>query len=135
MTDNTDRIDYKDVVQAAERINNVVLPLTLATVDPGTFGDAGVVLALEFMQHTGSFKARGAANFTAAHIEDGTMPDVGVVIASGGNAGLACAWAAQQHGVPATVFLPTNAPAVKVNRLTAYGATVRLTGTEYQHAA
>ncbi|BCK66915.1 hypothetical protein Srufu_008680 [Streptomyces libani subsp. rufus] len=133
-TDRTDHIDYKDVVHAAERINGKVRPVTLTPVDSGTFSAGEVWLALEFMQHTGSFKARGALNFTAAHIEDGTMPDAGVVIASGGNAGLACAWAAAQHQVPATVFLPQNAPAVKVSRLTALGAEVRLTGTEYHHA-
>ncbi|MGW2634276.1 serine/threonine dehydratase [Streptomyces chattanoogensis] len=131
----TDHLDHKDIVQAAERIRGNVRPLALAPVDPGTFGEARVWLALEFMQHTGSFKARGALNFTAAHIDDGTMPKAGVVIASGGNAGLACAWAAGHYGVDATVFLPETAPAVKVDRLQAYGATVKLTGTEYHHAA
>jgi threonine dehydratase len=131
----SDHIDYKDIVQAAHRIRGTVRPLTLAPVDPGVFGDSTVWLAMEFMQHTGSFKARGALNFTAAHIDDRTMPKAGVVIASGGNAGLACAWAAKQYGIQATVFLPTTAPAVKVQRLREYGATVNLTGTEYHHAA
>ncbi|BDM69860.1 serine/threonine dehydratase [Streptomyces nigrescens] len=131
----TDHLDHKDVLQAAERIRGTVRPLALAPVDPGAFGEAEVWLALEFMQHTGSFKARGAANFTAAHIDERTMPEAGVVIASGGNAGLACAWAAARCGVEATVFLPETAPAVKVDRLRAYGATVKLTGTEYHHAA
>nr|WP_066929556.1 threonine/serine dehydratase [Streptomyces sp. NBRC 110611] len=131
----TDHIDYKDVVQAAERIRGKVRPVTLAPADPGAFGEADVWLVLEHMQHTGSFKARGAYNFTAAHLENGTMPKSGVVIASGGNAGLACAWAASQHGIPATVFLPETAPSVKVNRLQAYGATVNLTGNAYHHAA
>jgi len=90
--------------------------------------------ALEFLQHTGSFKARGARNFLAAHAEAGTLPDAGVTIASGGNAGLACAWAARQQGVRATVFLPTTAPPVKVARLRGYGAEVRLVGREYAEA-
>lgn len=132
----SDHIDYKDVVLAAHRIRGSVRPLTVAPVDPGAFGDeSAVFLALEFMQHTGSFKARGALNFTAAHVDGRTMPKAGVVIASGGNAGLACAWAASQYDVPATVFLPKTAPAVKVKRLRAYGATVELVGTEYHHAA
>ncbi|UQA97484.1 threonine/serine dehydratase [Streptomyces halobius] len=131
----TDRIDYKDVTAAAERISGHVRPLALAPVDPDAFGGASGWMGMEFMQHTGSFKARGALNFTAAHIEDSTMPDAGVVIASGGNAGLACAWAADRHQVPATVFLPQTAPAVKVDRLRAFGAEVRLTGSEYHHAA
>src|SRR5699024_12836066 len=85
---------------------------------------AGLHFALEFMQHTGTFTARGAQNFSRAHLEEGTFPGAGVTIASGGNAGLACAWAAREAGVPATVFLPTTAPMVKVERLRSYGATV-----------
>lgn len=57
-----------------------------------------------------------------------------MTIASGGNAGLACAWAAREQGVPATVFLPVNAPQVKVRRLRGYGADVRLIGSEYAEA-
>lgn len=63
---------------------------------------------------TGSFKAGGTVNFLRAHREAGTLPEVRVTIASGGNAGLACAWAAREHGVRATVFLPETAPSVTV---------------------
>lgn len=87
-----------------------------------------VWLAQEFMQHTGSFKARGAQNFLQAHRDAGALPGTGATIASGGNAGLACAWAAQQQGVQADVFPPATAPRVKVARLRSYGAEVRLTG-------
>ncbi|MBE9498587.1 pyridoxal-phosphate dependent enzyme [Streptomyces sp. GKU 257-1] len=87
------------------------------------------------MQHTGSFKARGALNFLLAHREREELPAAGVTLASGGNAGLACAWAARGLDVPATVFLPETAPQVKVERLRAYGADVRLVGTEYADAA
>ncbi|MFJ8648951.1 pyridoxal-phosphate dependent enzyme [Streptomyces sp. NPDC093546] len=93
-----------------------------------------VRLALEFMQHTGSSKARGAQNFIQAHRDAGTLPDAGITIASGRNAGLACAWAARQQGVRATVFLPTTVPPVKAARLRDYGADVRLVGTEYAEA-
>ncbi|MFD0351701.1 pyridoxal-phosphate dependent enzyme [Kitasatospora aburaviensis] len=86
------------------------------------------------MQHTGSFKARGAQNFIEAHRDAGTLPEAGVTIASGGNAGLACAWAAQKQGITATVFLPETAPAVKVAKLRGYGADVRLVGAEYAEA-
>ncbi|MFJ9461369.1 threonine/serine dehydratase [Kitasatospora sp. NPDC101447] len=141
------QLDYGDVKAAAERISGRVRPVALAQVDQGAIRTAHrdplddrptdqcqVWLGLEFMQHTGSFKARGAQNFLLGHAEAGTLPDTGITIASGGNAGLACAWAAQQHGVPATVFLPTTAPAVKVDKLRAYGADVRLVGTEYAEA-
>ncbi|MEV7599764.1 serine/threonine dehydratase [Kitasatospora sp. NPDC089797] len=121
-------LSYGDVKAAADRIAGTVRPVTLAETGPGRW------LALELMQHTGSFKARGLQNFLQAHREAGTLPDTGVTIASGGNAGLACAWAARQQGVRATVFVPTTAPAVKVAKLRGYGAEVRQTGSEYAEA-
>ncbi|MEV6553220.1 threonine/serine dehydratase [Streptomyces sp. NPDC051597] len=138
------QLTYGDVKAAADRIAGRVRPVVLSPADPGEFlggpggdrarEDCEVWLALEFLQHTGSFKARGAQNFLQAHREAGSLPGAGVTIASGGNAGLACAWAAGQQGVPATVFLPATAPAVKVARLRGFGAEVRLVGTEYADA-
>ncbi|MGW1895114.1 threonine/serine dehydratase [Streptomyces sp. NPDC002004] len=138
---------YGDIKAAGTRIAGRVRPVTLTPLDPGAIRTGHreplddrpeqpceVWLALEFMQHTGSFKARGAQNFLQAHRDAGTLPDAGVTIASGGNAGLACAWAAQQQGIPATVFLPETAPAVKIAGLRSYGADVRLTGSEYAEA-
>ncbi|WP_433201009.1 threonine/serine dehydratase [Nocardia sp. CA-107356] len=130
-------LTYGDVKAASDRITGHVRPVALAPGDavPTIGSDPYELwLALEFMQHTGSFKARGAQNFIQAHRDAGTLPDAGVTIASGGNAGLACAWAARGQGVRATVFLPTTAPAVKVERLRSYGAQVRLVGTEYADA-
>ncbi|MFD0278060.1 threonine/serine dehydratase [Kitasatospora sp. NPDC127111] len=141
------QLTYGDIKAATARIAGRVRPVALSQVDPGTIRTAHrdplddrsgqsceVWLAMEFMQHTGSFKARGAQNFLQAHRDAGTLPDAGVTIASGGNAGLACAWAARQQGVRATVFLPTTAPAVKVAKLRGYGAEVRLVGSEYADA-
>jgi threonine dehydratase len=59
---------------------------------------------------------------------------VGVVAASGGNAGLAVAYAAAQVGVPAEIWVPTGAPPVKVAKLRALGATVVPHGSEYAEA-
>jgi threonine dehydratase len=130
----TGLIGLADVTAAAARIRGRVRRVALSPVDPGTFGTSPVLLAYEFTQHTGSFKARGAANLAAFHVEAATMPEAGVTIASGGNAGLACAWAAKATGTVATVFVPTNAPAFKVAKLRGYGATVRQVGTEYADA-
>ncbi|MDH6118414.1 serine/threonine dehydratase [Kitasatospora sp. GAS204B] len=127
-------LSYDDVKAAAERIDGVTRPVPVIPVQLGPVASAEIYLALDFMQHSGSFKDRGAANFAAAHLADGAMPAAGVVIASGGNAGLACAWAAARHGVPATVFVPRTAPRVKVARLRALGAEVRQVGTEYAQA-
>ncbi|MFG2696434.1 serine/threonine dehydratase [Kitasatospora sp. NPDC048407] len=127
------QLTYGDIKAAGDRIAGRVRPVAVAPLDvPGVGGE--VWAALELLQHTGSFKARGAQNFLQAHREAGTLPDPGVTIASGGNAGLACAWAAQQQGVRATVFVPENAPAVKVARLRGYGAEVRQVGREYAEA-
>ncbi|MFF1508552.1 threonine/serine dehydratase [Streptomyces sp. NPDC058326] len=126
-------LTYADVTTAAHRIAGHVRPVTVTRTDPGS-EPYELHLALELMQHTGSFKARGARNFLLAHGEEGTLPAAGVTIASGGNAGLACAWAALRQGVRATVFLPTTAPRVKVDKLLGHGADVRLVGTEYAEA-
>lgn len=62
------------------------------------------------------------------------MPAEGVIAASGGNAGLAVAYAARMLQVPAEVYVPTSAPAVKVAKLAALGATVVQVGNEYAEA-
>ncbi|BCW47192.1 threonine/serine dehydratase [Arthrobacter sp. StoSoilB5] len=89
----------------------------------------------EYMQHTGTFKARGAFNRLLTARENGELnPEIGIVVASGGNAGLANAYAASKLGVPATVFVPEAAPANKVHKLFASGARVVQGGTEYAEA-
>ncbi|WP_431971062.1 threonine/serine dehydratase [Nocardia sp. bgisy134] len=127
-------LSYADIKAAAERISGRVRPVTIAPADPPDKGSARLWLALEFLQHTGTFKARGAQNFLQAHREAGSLPDRGVTIASGGNAGMACAWAARNQNVPATVFVPATAPPVKIDKLRGYGADVRLVGEQYADA-
>ncbi|WP_068069261.1 threonine/serine dehydratase [Nocardia xishanensis] len=127
-------LSYADIEAAAERIAGRVRPVTIAPADQPDDGSPQQWLALEFLQHTGSFKARGAQNFLRAHREAGSMPERGVTIASGGNAGMACAWAARSQQVPATVFLPATAPPVKIDKLRGYGADVRLVGEQYADA-
>ncbi|MBR7826751.1 threonine/serine dehydratase [Actinospica sp. MGRD01-02] len=123
-----------DVKAAQDRIAGRVRPLAVAPADTDLHPGRRVTFALEYMQHTGSFKARGAANLAGFHLRGGTMPEAGIAIASGGNAGLACAWAARATQTRATVFVPETAPAFKVAKLRGYGADVRLVGTEYAHA-
>ena len=128
------QLSYGDIKAAADRIGGRVRPVAIAPFGSGAPQDCQLWFALEYMQYTGSFKARGAINFLQAHAEAGTLPAAGVTIASGGNAGLACAWAAHRQGVRATVFVPETAPVMKVAKLRAYGADVRLVGTEYAEA-
>lgn len=126
-------ITRTDVEAARERIAGRVRRTPHLAMDAG-FGGAGW-FKLEHLQHTGTFKARGAFNRILGAAEDGSLdPKVGVVVASGGNAGLANAFAAAALGVPATVFVPENAPKVKVEKLRTYGAQVVLRGTEYAMA-
>ncbi|WP_328452644.1 threonine/serine dehydratase [Amycolatopsis sp. NBC_00438] len=117
-------ISTSDVEQAATRIRGRVRRTPV-------FADDGVWFKLEQLQHTGSFKARGAFNRIIAA---GALSAAGVVAASGGNAGLAVAYAAREFAVPARVFVPATAPAVKVAKLHALGAAVELAGDKYQDA-
>jgi threonine dehydratase len=124
-----------DVEAAAKRIaGRVRRTPVLQPDDPDVTAPmtAPIWVKCEWMQHTGSFKARGAFNRVLAADEAGELdPKIGVVAASGGNAGLAIAYAAARIGVPAEIWVPTTAPAVKVARLRALGATVVGHGEEY----
>jgi threonine dehydratase len=93
-----------------------------------------VIFKLEYLQHAGSFKTRGMLNQILAGAERGALPEAGIIAASGGNAGLAAAYAARELGVPAEVYVPLNAPAVKVAKLTKLGARVVQIGSEYAEA-
>ncbi|MGO4804882.1 threonine/serine dehydratase [Arthrobacter sp. 2MCAF15] len=125
-------INRSDVLQAGSRISGYVRRTPLLR---GGTAEAPLWFKCEFLQHTGVFKARGAFNRQLAARERGELdPGLGVVVASGGNAGLANAYAAAALGVPATVFVPETAPRVKVERLRAYNATVRQVGSEYAEA-
>ncbi len=87
-----------------------------------------VSFKLEFLQHTGSFKARGAFS----SLVDQTLPLVGIAAASGGNHGAAVAFAARQFGIKAKIFVPRTAPKSKVDRIVSYGADIVQVGETYQ---
>lgn len=124
-----------DVEAAANRIGHLVrhTPATSVTLDDSC-GSTQVWLKLEHLQHTGSFKARGALNRLLSAAERGQIGPAGVVVASGGNAGLAFAFAARQAGTTARIFVPVTAPAFKVNKLKALGAEVVQVGERYHDA-
>src|SRR5579864_6794082 len=87
-------------------------------------------LKLELLQHTGSFKPRGA--FTNLLTRD--VPPAGVVAASGGNHGAAVAYAAMKLGKPARIFVPTVCSQAKLDRIRSYGADLVVTGDRYADA-
>jgi threonine dehydratase len=90
-----------------------------------------VWLKLEQLQHSGSFKARGMFN----RMLSCDVPEVGVTIASGGNAGIATAYAAKVLGHKAEIFVPEVSSAAKRAKLKALGATVHVRGKAYADAA
>lgn len=89
-----------------------------------------VALKLEQLQHSGSFKTRGAFN----HLLSRRTPEAGVVAASGGNHGVAVAFASQRLGKPARIFVPTVASQSKQDRIRQYGAELVITGDRYADA-
>lgn len=94
------------------------------------FDSAPLIFKLELLQHSGSFKARGAfANLLLRKI-----PEAGVVAASGGNHGAAVAFAAMKLGIPAKIFVPTVASPEKIDRIRGYGAELVVTGERYSDA-
>jgi len=123
-------ITRDDVLAARERIAGRVRWTPL--LRPA--GRDRVWLKCEHLQHCGVFKTRGAFNRQLAAVERGEVGEAGIVVASGGNAGLAQAFAARELGIRATVFVPEAAPEVKVQRIRGYGAEVRRVGTEYAMA-
>jgi threonine dehydratase len=89
-----------------------------------------VWLKAETLQRTGSFKIRGAYNKISSLADRDGGP--GVVAASAGNHGQAVAWAAREVGVPATIFVPQDAPMAKVEAARSYGARVEMTGARFE---
>lgn len=89
-----------------------------------------LAIKLELLQHSGSFKARGA--FTNLLTRE--IPRAGVAAASGGNHGAAVAYAAMRLGVRAKIFVPTISSPAKLQRLRDYGADLVVTGERYADA-
>ena len=117
-----------DVARAAELVRGRVRRTPVLEVDvPGC---PAVVLKLELLQHTGSFKPRGAF---ATVLSAPLRPDL-LVAASGGNHGLAVAHVGRELGIPARIVVPGTAPEIKVRRLRALGADVVPGGTTYAAA-
>jgi threonine dehydratase len=129
---NADSISPERIVEAHARLQGHVRRTPLLEVDGADVGLPGVpiVFKLEFLQHAGSFKARGA--FT--HLLTRAVPAAGVVAASGGNHGLAVAFAAMRTGTPASIFVPGVCAPVKMEQIRACGARLHIVGERYADA-
>lgn len=126
-----------DVEQAARRISTSIRFTPTLTVKLSECRQIGgsrlslepnsVVLKLEYLQHSGSFKARGAFHNLLVQ----KIPQVGVVAASGGNHGAAVAFVAQQLSVPAHIFVPEVSAMAKRERIEQFGAKLAIAGQRY----
>jgi threonine dehydratase len=125
-------IDRDRIASAYETIRPHIRRTPVVEVEGSDFGLNGIrlVLKLELLQHSGSFKARGAfANLLLRQI-----PAAGVVAASGGNHGAAVAFAAMKLKKPARIFVPEVASPTKLERIREYGADLVVTGERYADA-
>jgi threonine dehydratase len=125
-------LDPDSIRAAARRIAPHIRRTPVVEVDGADFGVASVrlVFKLEFLQHAGSFKTRGAFN----NLLTRDIPPVGVVAASGGNHGAAVAYAAMKTRHPATIFVPSVASPAKIEQIRGYGARLEIAGERYNDA-
>jgi len=124
-------ISRTEIQDAGRRIATHVRRTPVIALEERAFGiDAKIFFKLEYFQHTGSFKPRGAFNCMLTS----SIPAAGVIAASGGNHGAAVAYAAHKLGHRAEIFVPAITPANKLERLRDYGADVNITGNNYAEA-
>jgi threonine dehydratase len=125
-------IARREIEAAYELICPHLRRTPILTLDGRDFGldVETLVLKLELFQHSGSFKARGA--FANLLMRD--IPGTGVVAASGGNHGVAVAFAARKLGIPAKIFVPVVSSPSKIERIRSYGAELVVGGERYADA-
>jgi|SRR5207302_1578885 len=128
-----ERAITRDAITAAYRLMRPHIRRTPVVEANGSdFGMEPVALTfkLELLQHAGAFKTRGAF----ANLLMRKVPPAGVVAASGGNHGVAVAYAAMKLGIPAKIFLPTISSPAKIARIRDYGADLAVGGDRYADA-
>ncbi len=131
--DAPDRIVSPQTIAQCEKLIRPYIRRTpVVELDGREFGlpANSLTLKLEYLQHSGSFKARGAF----ANLLTRVVPAAGVVAASGGNHGAAVAYAAMTLGKPAKIFVPSVSSPAKVERIREYGADLVIEGDRYADA-
>ena len=128
-------ISRDDIRRCYHAIRPYIRRTPVVQVDLGELDESATALPtgalkLEQLQCAGSFKARGA--FTNLLLRE--VPPAGVVAASGGNHGVAVAYAAHRRGVPAKIFVPTVSAPAKIERIRRLGADLVVTGERYADA-
>ncbi|MDJ1434679.1 threonine ammonia-lyase [Halostagnicola sp. A-GB9-2] len=129
-------VTFADVEAARERLDDPSIvkrtPVERNTSLEAMTGATEVMLKLEHLQWTGSFKTRGAYNKIQRCLEEGELERV--VAASAGNHAQGVALAATKLGVDSTIVMPTTAPQTKIDATRGYGGTVELVGKDFQEA-
>src|SRR5215475_9208653 len=127
-----DTINRDRIAETYRTINPYVreTPVIEAGAADFSLGSYRVSFKLESLQHSGSFKARGAF----ANLLTRRLPQAGVVAASGGNHGAAVAYAAMKLGVKARIFVPGVSSPAKMERIRGYGADLVVAGERYADA-
>jgi threonine dehydratase len=125
-------ISREEIAQVYARIQPYIRRTPVVRVDLADFGlDAHPVdCKLEFLQHAGSFKTRGAF----ANLLTRAVPPAGVIAASGGNHGAAVAYAAHRLGIPAHIFVPSVSSPAKQERIRGFGAKLIVGGALFADA-
>jgi threonine dehydratase len=124
-------VNRESIVATADLIRPYIRRTPCIEVDGADFGlDCRLIFKLELLQHAGSFKPRGA--FT--NLLRRTVPPAGVCAATGGNHGVAVAYAAMKLGNPATIFVPSVCAQVKMDRIRSLGANLVVAGERYADA-
>jgi threonine dehydratase len=113
-----------DIERAADRISGRVRLTPVVEYGP-------LVLKLELLQHAGSFKTRGAFNRV---LTESSIPDAGLIAASGGNHGAALAYVGGALGVPTEIFMPSTSPDIKRRNIERFGAVVHVVDGYYDDA-
>jgi threonine dehydratase len=113
-----------DIERADERINAFVRRTPIVEHE-------GLILKLELMQHAGSFKPRGAFNRV---LSETSLPEPGMIAASGGNHGAALAFVGQSLGIPVEIYMPSTSPTIKRANIERFGAVVTVIDGYYDDA-
>ena len=129
---NNSSVTREEIREFYPKLSQHVRRTPVVSANGAEFGlePAPLMLKLELLQHTGSFKARGAIT----NLLTRAVPKAGVVAASGGNHGVAVAFAAGKFNVPAKIYVPTVASATKIDRIRGYGAELVVSGERYADA-
>jgi threonine dehydratase len=128
----SDAISPEHITLCEELIRPHIRRTPVIEIDSADFrlDSIKLCLKLELLQHSGSFKARGAF----ANLLTREVPAAGVVAASGGNHGAAVAYAARKLNIPAKIFVPSISSAAKIQRIREYGADLVIGGDRYADA-